>query len=116
MYKEEVSRAQPIALTAFLWWCAAGIITRAGLKSRTPVESRALLWLAFAASCLADSRHAAVPRHADPAAVVEVAQELADETPYVIAQQALQIQVHIIHCDRRVPAPLCRWFLTQQMA
>lgn len=64
----------------------------AAFRSRTPVESRALSWLAFARGCLS-RRQAALSADADAAVFAEVAHALAAELPYVIALDGLQIQV-----------------------
>lgn len=56
------------------------------------MESRALSWLAFARGCLL-RRHAALTADADAASFAEAAHALAAELPYVIALDALQIQV-----------------------
>ena len=56
------------------------------------MESRALSWLAFARACLSQ-RQTALSTAADAASFAEVAQALGAELPYVIALDALQIQV-----------------------
>ena len=64
----------------------------AGFRSRTPVESRALSWLAFARGCLL-RRPPVLSAEADAASYAEVAHALGAELPYVIPLGSLQIQV-----------------------